>query len=59
MNNIKDMPFYNNDKLFGKTNDEYIGLNPNSKDRKANVLVIGGNGTGKMFKYIKPTVERE
>lgn len=28
-------------------------------NRKSNVLVVGGIGTGKMFKYIKPTISSE
>lgn len=39
--------------------EKYIGLNPNTKNRKANVLVIGGNGTGKTVEYIKPTILSE
>ena len=38
-----------------------LGLSLNNKkvNRSANVLVIGGTGTGKTFKYIKPNLLQE
>lgn len=50
-----------NNMLFGVYNGEYVGLSLNNKkvNRSANVLVIGGTGTGKTFKYIKPNILQE
>lgn len=53
--------YYDNNMLFGMFNGEYLGLSLNNKkvNRSANVLVIGGTGTGKTFKYIKPNILQE
>ncbi len=50
-----------NNMLFGKYQGEELGLSLNNKkvNRSANVLVIGGTGTGKTFKYIKPNILQE
>ena len=50
-----------NNMLFGKFKGEELGLSLNNKkvNRSANVLVIGGTGTGKTFKYIKPNLLQE
>ena len=50
-----------NNMLFGKYKGEELGLSLNNKkvNRSANVLVIGGTGTGKTFKYIKPNLLQE
>lgn len=52
---------YDNNMLFGVYKGEYLGLSLNNKlvNRSANVLVIGGTGTGKTFKYIKPNILQE
>lgn len=52
---------YDNNMLFGKMNGEYVGLSLNNRktNRSANVLVIGGTGTGKTYKYIKPNILQE
>ena len=36
-----------------------LSLNNEICNRSANVLVIGGTGTGKTFKYIKPNILQE
>lgn len=48
---------YENNMLFGQN----IGLSLKNSDvnRSANVLVIGGTGTGKTFRYIKPNILQE
>ena len=50
-----------NNMLFGKYKGQELGLSLNNKkvNRSANVLVIGGTGTGKTFKYIKPNLLQE
>ena len=50
-----------NNMLFGKYRGKEFGLSLNNKkvNRSANVLVIGGTGTGKTFKYIKPNLLQE
>ena len=50
-----------NNMLFGVYKGRYLGLSLNNKlvNRSANVLVIGGTGTGKTFKYIKPNILQE
>ena len=50
-----------NNMLFGKYRGAEMGLSLNNKrvNRSANVLVIGGTGTGKTFKYIKPNLLQE
>lgn len=60
-NKMTDPNYYDNNMLFGMFNDEYLGLSLNNKkvNRSANVLVIGGTGTGKTFKYIKPNILQE
>ena len=42
-------------------NQQLLGLSLDNKkvNRSANVLVIGGTGTGKTFKYIKPNILQE
>lgn len=57
----QDSSVIDNNMLFGVFNDEYLGLTLNNKkaNRSANVLVIGGTGTGKTFKYIKPNILQE
>jgi type IV secretory pathway TraG/TraD family ATPase VirD4 len=47
--------------LFGVYEGQYVGLSLNNKkvNRSANVLVIGGTGTGKTFKYVKPNILQE
>lgn len=60
--NKTDSSYIDNNMLFGKhSSGEYIGLSLNNKkvNRSANVLVIGGTGTGKTFKYIKPNILQE
>lgn len=56
-----DADYIDNNMLFGVYRDEYVGLSLNNKkvNRSANVLVIGGTGTGKTFKYIKPNILQE
>lgn len=50
-----------NNMLFGVYEGQYVGLSLNNKkvNRSANVLVIGGTGTGKTFKYVKPNILQE
>lgn len=50
-----------NNMLFGVFNKQLLGLSLDNKkvNRSANVLVIGGTGTGKTFKYIKPNILQE
>lgn len=57
----KFMDNSDNNMLFGKFQGEDLGLSLNNKkvNRSANVLVIGGTGTGKTFKYIKPNILQE
>ena len=52
---------YDDNMLFGVYKGELLGLSLNNKlvNRSANVLVIGGTGTGKTFKYIKPNILQE
>lgn len=59
--NPKDINYIDNNMLFGVYRGEYLGLSLNNKkvNRSANVLVIGGTGTGKTFKYIKPNILQE
>ena len=47
--------------LFGVFKGKELGLSLDNKkvNRSANVLVIGGTGTGKTFKYIKPNLLQE
>ena len=58
---LYDSKEYDNNMLFGVYKGEYLGLSLNNKkvNRSANVLVIGGTGTGKTFKYIKPNILQE
>lgn len=58
---LYDPTQYDNNMLFGVYKGEYLGLSLNNKkvNRSANVLVIGGTGTGKTFKYIKPNILQE
>ena len=58
---VQDSSVIDNNMLFGVYNGEYLGLTLNNKkaNRSANVLVIGGTGTGKTFKYIKPNILQE
>lgn len=57
----KFMDNSDNNMLFGKFKGKELGLSLNNKkvNRSANVLVIGGTGTGKTFKYIKPNILQE
>ena len=57
----KFMENNDNNMLFGKYRGKELGLSLNNKlvNRSANVLVIGGTGTGKTFKYIKPNILQE
>lgn len=57
----QDSSKIDNNMLFGVYKGEYLGLSLNNKkvNRSANVLVIGGTGTGKTFKYIKPNILQE
>lgn len=57
----KDPNYIDNNMIFGMFHGEYLGLSLNNKkvNRSANVLVIGGTGTGKTFKYIKPNILQE
>lgn len=59
--NINDPEYIDNNMIFGTYNGELLGLSLNNKlvNRSANVLVIGGTGTGKTFKYIKPNILQE
>lgn len=56
-----DSSYIDNNMIFGMMNGEYLGLSLNNKkvNRSANVLVIGGTGTGKTFKYLKPNMLQE
>ena len=47
--------------IFGVKDDGYVGLSLNNKkvNRSANLLLIGGTGTGKTFKYVKPNLLQE
>lgn len=58
---MTDPDYIDNNMLFGMKNGEYLALSLNNKkvNRSANVLVIGGTGTGKTFKYIKPNILQE
>lgn len=60
-NSKVDSTYIDNNMIFGVYNNEYLGLSLNNKkvNRSANVLVIGGTGTGKTFKYIKPNILQE
>lgn len=53
--------YYDNNMLFCVKNGEYVGLSLNNKqsNRTANVLIIGGSGTGKTYKYVKPNILQE
>lgn len=53
--------YYDNNMLFGVKDGKYVGLSLNNQktNRSANVLVIGGTGTGKTFKYLKPNLLQE
>lgn len=53
--------YYDNNMLFCVKNGEYVGLGLNNKltNRTANVLLIGGSGTGKTYKYVKPNILQE
>ena len=53
--------YYDNNMLFCVKNGEYVGLSLNNKksNRTANVLIIGGTGTGKTYKYVKPNILQE
>ena len=57
----KFMEQNDNNMLFGVYRGQELGLSLNNKkvNRSANVLVIGGTGTGKTFKYIKPNLLQE
>lgn len=57
----KFMDNSDNNMLFGVFDNQELGLSLNNKkvNRSANVLVIGGTGTGKTFKYIKPNILQE
>lgn len=57
-NSENDPNIYDNNMLFGVYKKQYLGLSLNNQktNRSANVLVIGGTGTGKTFKYIKPNI---
>ena len=58
---LYDKEQYDDNMLFGVYQGELYGLTLNNKvaNRSANVLVIGGTGTGKTFKYIKPNILQE
>jgi len=58
---MTDPDYIDNNMIFGMKDGEYLGLSLNNKkvNRSANVLVIGGTGTGKTFKYIKPNILQE
>lgn len=53
--------YYDNNMLFCVKNGEYVGMSLNNKksNRTANVLIIGGSGTGKTYKYVKPNILQE
>ena len=57
----QDSKYVDNNMIFAMYRGEYLGLNLNNKkaNRSANVLIIGGTGTGKTFKYIKPNILQE
>ncbi len=57
----KDSNYYDYNMIFAMYGDEYLGLSLDNRgsNRTANVLVIGGTGTGKTFKYIKPNILQE
>lgn len=56
-----DYDIIDSNMQFGTKNGKIIGLTTNNRkcNRSANVLVIGGTGTGKTFKYIKPNLLQE
>ena len=58
---LTDPDYIDNNMLFGMYKGKYLALSLNNKkvNRSANVLVIGGTGTGKTFKYIKPNILQE
>lgn len=58
---LNDPDYIDNNMLFGMFHGKYLGLSLNNQktNRSANVLVIGGTGTGKTFKYIKPNLLQE
>lgn len=58
----KDPNYIDDNMLFAMYKGKYpVSLNLNNEicNRSANVLVIGGTGTGKTFKYIKPNILQE
>ena len=58
---VQDPDYIDNNMLFGMFDNNYLGLSLNNKkcNRTANVLIIGGTGTGKTFKYVKPNLLQE
>lgn len=58
---LNDPEYIDNNVLFGMFNGEYLGLSLDNKkaERTVNVLVIGGTGSGKTFKYLKPNLLQE
>ena len=57
----KSPDYIDGNMIFGVYNNEYVGLSLNNKkvNRSANLLLIGGTGTGKTFKYVKPNLLQE
>lgn len=53
--------YYDNNMVFCVKNGNYVGLSLNNKfsNRTANILIIGGSGTGKTYKYVKPNIMQE
>ena len=57
-----DPDYIDDNMLFAMFKGKYpvsLSLNNEICNRSANVLVIGGTGTGKTFKYIKPNILQE
>jgi len=60
-NPINDPNVIDNNMIFGRYKGQTIGLSLDNEatNRSANVLIIGGTGTGKTFKYVKPQLLQE
>ena len=52
---------FDNNFIFGTYRGKVLGLSLNNRlvNRSSNALVIGGTGTGKTFKYVKPNLLQE
>ena len=58
---LTDPDYIDDDIIFGSYKGQPLGLSLDNKycGRSANVLVIGGTGTGKTFKFVKPNILQE